>query len=292
MCKTTHTHFTCRCTHLIVHSCALDFPLGRLVCPPPHLVKKDIYVYADCDDCLVAFSIREERAAKKASERWMSMIGEVMGEVMGGEEGDADGVDGVDIDISEEDREEIRDGDMVEIAEGVEIQRGVGCGGIEEGEWEGEVFDMEMELERDLRVLVGKYEAEADNETEDSQLETAQLDIQNEIDQADDDTGENDDIAAAAQLLAALGQVENSEMITEGEGEGEDVEDKDEDEDREFSEHVQTIMKNLRKLRRERRDMHVKIGATDIERQEEARLLISDCEERGESASGQCGFGL
>ncbi|KAJ8069414.1 hypothetical protein OCU04_003067 [Sclerotinia nivalis] len=250
MCKTTHTHYACFCTALIVHSCALNYPLGRLVCPPPNLVKKHIYVYADCNDCLIAAEERNENFAKKASRAWMRMGEEVMDDEER-EDGNGDG-----------DRDE--EGERVQ-----EVHLECEEGGDEGGE--GEVYDMDRETQYNVMTTGKKHKYSSTNEDENSN-EDAQLAIQSEIEQSEDSPDENDDLAAAAQLLSALRQeLGDTDMIFQsGDVKNEDG-DEDEDVDGEYKEHVQTIMENLGKLREER-NMQVKrsVDAMNIGQEEDA----------------------
>ncbi|TGO49881.1 hypothetical protein BCON_0197g00130 [Botryotinia convoluta] len=230
MCKTTHTHFSCLCTALVVHSCALNFPLGRMVCGPPNLVKKDIYVYSDCDDCLLGAPIREQkriRLAKKASERWMEIVEDVIG-----------------------------DGD--EHGEGVEEIR-LGCADERAGgEGEGKVYDGGKDRGRDMEeeweVLMNRQKNkdgyQEENEDEDAQLLAAQEATQSELENTEDNPDEDDDLAAAAQLLSALRQeLGKGDMNSQDAAIDESDEGKEEGDDKESKGHVQTIMENLGRLR-------------------------------------------
>ncbi|KAF7900030.1 hypothetical protein EAF00_004366 [Botryotinia globosa] len=230
MCKTTLTHFNCLCTALVVHSCALDFPLGRMVCGPPNLIKKDIYVYSDCDDCLNGAPLREEkrnRLENKTSERWLEIVEDVI----------------ADDDEHGEEVEEIR----------------LECADERAGdEGEGEVYDggkgRDRCLEEEWEVLMNRQKSKCGyqegNEDEEAHLLAAQEAIQSELENSEDASDEDDDLAAAAQLLSALRQelgkddtVSRDADIDEGEEGGEEGDDK------ESKAHVQTIMENLGKLR-------------------------------------------
>ncbi|TEY54936.1 hypothetical protein BOTCAL_0235g00080 [Botryotinia calthae] len=231
MCKTTHTHFSCLCTALVVHSCALNFPLGRMVCGPPNLIKKDIHVYSDCDDCLLGAPIREERRnrlAKKASERWMTIVDDV---INNGDEHD-EGVEEIRLECEDE-----RAGD----------------------EGEGEVYnggeDRDRDMEEEWEVLMNRQKNrdgyQEETEDEDAQLLAAQEAIQSELEHSEGAPDEDDDMAAAAQLLSALRQeLGKGNMVSKGADIDESDEGKEERDDEESKEHVQTIMENLGKLRK------------------------------------------
>ncbi|TGO35240.1 hypothetical protein BHYA_0165g00120 [Botrytis hyacinthi] len=229
MCKTTLTHFNCLCTALVVHSCALGFPLGRMVCGPPNLIKKDIYVYSDCDDCLNGAPLREEkrnRLKNKASERWLEIVEDV-----------------------------IADGD--EHGEGVEEIR-LECADERAGdEEEGEVFDGGKDRDRCLdeewEVLMNRQKSkdgyQEESEDEDAQLLAAQEAIQSELENSEDASDEDDDLAAA-QLLSALRQeLGKDDMVSQDAEIEESNESKEKGGDKESKAHVQTIMENLGKLR-------------------------------------------
>ncbi|CAD6443823.1 3541f1cf-c08c-49b2-89d9-9a24c4047bc4 [Sclerotinia trifoliorum] len=254
MCNTTHTHYACFCIALVVHSCAYNYPHGRLVCPPPYLKKKHIYVYADCDDCLIAAEERNVNFAKKASRAWMR-TGER--EMNNGEEREGENGDG----------NEDEEGESVE-----EVRLECEEGGDEAGE--GEIYDMDRETRYNVTKTRKKHQHSKTNEDknsdEDAQLSAAQLaGCQFEIEESENSPDENDDMAAAAQLLSALRQelgdtdmiIQSGDVENENEGGGED-EDEDEDGDKdkeykEYKEHVQTILENLGKLRDER-NTHMK----------------------------------
>lgn len=126
--------------------------------------------------------------------------------------------------------------------------------------------DMHMDIDENL--------SSPSNSDEDMDLEKTQRDIQSEIEESDQSPTENDDIAAAAQLLSALNQelgYSGSGINAAGGG------NENEGEDKEYAEHVQTIMENLGKLkegrrsRREvRREMQGVVDAMDIEQEEDA----------------------
>ncbi|APA11317.1 hypothetical protein sscle_07g060870 [Sclerotinia sclerotiorum 1980 UF-70] len=243
MCNTTHTHYACFCIALVVHSCAFNYPLGRLVCPPPHLKKKHIYVYADCDDCLLAAEERNVNFAKKASRAWMRMGEEGMG--------------------SREEREvENGDGNRDEEVERVEEIR-LECEDGGDGNGEGEIYDKDGETQYKVTKTRKKHKYSRtnsdENSNEDAQLSAAQLAIQSEIEQSEDSPDENDDLAATAQLLSALHQeLGDTDMSIQNGDVGNADEDGEEDKEyKEYKEHIQTIMENLGKLRDER-NTHMK----------------------------------
>ncbi|KAM0136772.1 hypothetical protein ACHAO1_004331 [Botrytis cinerea] len=201
-----------------------------MVCGPPNLIKKDIHVYSDCDDCLLGAPIREERRkrlAKKASERWMTIVDDV-----------------------------INDGD--EHGEGVEEIR-LECADERAGdEGEGEVYDggedrdryMEEEWEVLMNRQKNKHEYQEENEDEDARLLAAQEAIQSELENSEGAPDEDDDMAAAAQLLSALRQeLGNGNMDSKDADIDQSDEGKEEGDDGESQEHVQAIMENLGKLR-------------------------------------------
>ncbi|KAF7872030.1 uncharacterized protein EAF02_009135 [Botrytis sinoallii] len=213
MCKATLTHFSCLCTALVVHSCALGFPLGRMVCGPPNLIKKDIYAYSHCDDCVEGAPLREEkrvRLEKKASERWMEVVEDVIG-----------------------------DGD--EHGEGVEEIRSE-CADERVGdEGEGGVYDEGKDQTKE-----GHQE---ENEDEEAWL-AAQEAIQSELENSEDTSDEDDDLAAAAQLLSALRQeLGKGDIVSQDADIDESEEGKEEGDEKEYKGHVQTIMENLSRLR-------------------------------------------
>lgn len=230
MCKTTLTHFKCLCTALVVHSCALGFPLGRMVCGPPNLIKKDIYVYSDCDDCLEGAHLREEkrdRLKNKGSERWLDIVEDVIGES----------------DENGEEVEEIR----LECAD----ERAGDAG-------EGEVFDggedRDRCLDEEWEVLMNRQKTkdgyQEENEDEEAQFLAAQEAIQSELENSEDASDEDDDLAATAQLLSALRQeLGKGDMALQDADIDESEEGKEEGDDQESKGHVQTIMENLGKLR-------------------------------------------
>ncbi|TGO57992.1 hypothetical protein BOTNAR_0190g00140 [Botryotinia narcissicola] len=207
MCKTTLTHFNCLCTALVVHSCALGFPLGRMVCSPPNLIKKDIYVYSDCDDCLSGAPLREEkrkRLKNKTRERWLKIVEDVI----------ADG------DENSEEVEEIR----LECADERAGDEGKG------------------EKNKD-----GYQEGSEDG---DAQLLAAQEAIQSELENSEDASDEDDDLAAATQLLSALRQeLGKDDTVSQGADIDGSEEGGEEGDDKESKAHVQTIMESLGKLR-------------------------------------------
>ncbi|TGO26382.1 hypothetical protein BPAE_0061g00540 [Botrytis paeoniae] len=230
MCKTTLTHFNCLCTALVVHSCALNFPLGRMVCGPPNLIKKDIYAYSDCDDCLRGAPTREKkriRLAKKASEIWMEIVEDVIGD--GDEHGE--GVEEIRLECEDE-----RAG----------------------GEGEGEVYDgskgCDRDMEEEWKVLMNRQKTkdgyQEENEDEEAQLLAAQEAVQSELETSEDDPDEDDDLAATAQLLSALRQeLRKGDMVSREADIDESEESKKESDDKEYKGHVQTIMESLGKLR-------------------------------------------
>ncbi|KAF5877215.1 uncharacterized protein Bfra_001580 [Botrytis fragariae] len=247
MCKTTLTHFNCLCTALVVHSCALNFPLGRMVCGPPNLIKKDIYAYSDCDDCLLGAPIREEkrmRLAKKANERWMEIVEDVLGD--GDENGE--GVEEIRLECEDE-----RAGD----------------------EGEGEVFDGGKDRVRDMEeeweVLMNRQKSkdgyQEENEDEDAQLLAAQEAIQSELETPEDDPDTDDDLAAAAQLLSALRQeLGKVDVVSQDADIDESDEGQEERDDRESKGHVQTILESLGKLRD--RSERVEVDSKDVEQED------------------------
>ncbi|KAF7909389.1 uncharacterized protein EAF01_003107 [Botrytis porri] len=245
MCKTTLTHFNCLCTALVVHSCALNFPLGRMVCGPPNLIKKDIYVYSDCDDCLLGAPVREEkrnRLAKKASERWMEIVEDVLDD---GDE-DVEGVEEIRLECEDE-----RTGD----------------------EGEGEVYDRGKDCERDMEeeweILIDRQKNkdgyQEESEDDEAQLLAAQGSIQSELENPEDDPDENDDLAAAAQLLSALKQeLGKDDMVSQDVDIDESEEGKEDGDNNEHQGHVETILESLGKLRD--RSERVEVDSTDAGR--------------------------
>ncbi|KAF7913561.1 hypothetical protein EAE99_010587 [Botrytis elliptica] len=229
MCKATLTHFSCLCTALVVHSCALGFPLGRMVCGPPNLIKKDIYVYSHCDDCVDGAPLREEkrvRLEKKASERWMEIVEDVIGD----DDEHSEGVEEIRLECADE-----RAGD----------------------EGEGEVYDegkyRERSLEEDWEVLMKRQKTkeghQEENEDEEAWL-AAQEAIQSELENSEDTSDEDDDLAAAAQLLSALRQeLGKGDTVSQDADFDESEEGKEEGDEKEYEGHVQTIMENLSRLR-------------------------------------------
>ncbi|KAK6594901.1 hypothetical protein H4I96_10632 [Botrytis cinerea] len=182
-----------------------------MVCGPPNLIKKDIHVYSDCDDCLLGAPIREERRkrlAKKASERWMTIVDDV-----------------------------INDGD--EHGEGVEEIR-------------LEFADERAGMKERVKFMMAKnkHKYQEENEDEDARLLAAQEAIQSELENSEGAPDEDDDMAAAAQLLSALrqelgkGNMDSKDADIDQSDEG-----KEEGDDGESQEHVQAIMENLGKLR-------------------------------------------
>ncbi|KAF7955630.1 hypothetical protein EAE96_004556 [Botrytis aclada] len=218
-----------------------------MVCGPPNLIKKDIYVYSDCDDCLLGAPIREERRnrqAKKASERWMEIVEDVIGD-------------------DDEDREEVEE---------IRLE----CTDERAGdEGEGEVFDeganRDRDLEEEWEVFMSRQKNKdgykEENEDEDAQLTAAQETIQSELENSGDASDEDDDSAAAAQLLSALRQeLGKDDRVSQEADIDESGEGKEEGDDEEYKGHVQTIMENLGKLRD--RSERVEIDSTDAKQED------------------------